>query len=300
LKFATITETRELTYLDASAKWLLGTDKFYLVAGVTTLNANPGGRLELLDAHIVSSRYKLGLDFNMLRAIGMQRNVGTYIHRYFSSTELAGVKRLEDELTSMNVNFRQVMPDARNDTHFLSASVTVGLPLGDNKVIDTQSGAGIGDPEFSKINICYNESYQLKKRWDLVIFLDGQYAYDALPSSESYSIGGPQLGSAYDPSEIIGDHGLASRFEIKRRELLTIQTRIISSCAFYDIGTVWQYKQDPKDARDTAASAGLGLQTIASYMTVSIELAKPLTRSVASEGEDGKDVRIYGILSTRF
>jgi len=236
----------------------------------------------------------------MLHTETLQRSVGTDIHRYYSSTRLAGTKRLEDKLTSLSVNYRQVMLDSRGDTHFLSAAFTFGLPLGGNKVIDTQSSAGVGDPEFSKINISYSGNYPLKRRWDLAILLDGQLAYDALPSSERYSIGGPRFGSAYDPSEIIGDHGLASRFEISRRDMLTVQNWHITPYAFYDIATVWQYEQEAKDARETAASAGLGLHTIASYIAASIEFAKPLTRSVASEGEDGKDVRVFGNLNIRF
>ena len=68
---------------------------------------------------------------------------------------------------------------------------------------------------------------------------------------------------------------------------------------FYDVGIVYQRTPDLYDRSESAASAGLGLRmNLGQYASCFAELAKPLTRDVAAEGN--RDARGYGGVSIRF
>jgi hemolysin activation/secretion protein len=300
LRLATAAHTSELTYIDAATEWLLPYDGLRLQASVTRVGSDPGGSLELRDAHIENSRYRFGLSYRLLRTSIAERTLGVYLNRYHSRTDLDGAKRLEDKLTGLNLNYRHGWIDERGATHSLTASISRGLALGDTSVIDTDLGMGVGTPGYTKMNLGYGGRYRLGRQWNLSAQLDGQYARNELPSSERYSIGGPLFGRAYDPSELTGDHALAGRMELADRDGPVWRSWRFAPYAFYDLGAVWQHGCEDKDARASAASAGLGARVHVSALSLTAELAKPLTRPVSAEGAEGDEARIFGGLNYRF
>ncbi len=300
LKLATAAETRELSYADASTEWLLPPDGLRLQASATRVGSDPGGRLETSDVHIENRRYRIGLTYRLLRTTTAERNLGVYLNRYHSRTDLADVKRLEDRLTGLNLNYRQAWLGTQGAMHSLTASITRGLTLGDTEVIDTVRGAGVGTPAYTKMNLGYAGRFSPGKRWELSTQVDGQYAHDELPSSERYSLGGPLYGRAYDPSELTGDHALAARLELTDRGGPAWGKLRLAPYTFYDLGAVWQRDAGVEDTRASVASAGLGVRLSVASLAMGLELAKPLTRPVAEEGADGNDVRVFGNLSYRF
>jgi len=300
LKFATVTEVTELNYWDLSTEWLLRDDGIRLHASGTHTSTYPGGSLESLDAHIVNNRYRMGFIYHLSRTATLERNIGTYIDRYNSRTALAGVPRLQDVLTVVTINFLQIGVDRRGATQSVGASVMQGLAVGDSRVVDFQLGNGVGVPDFTKVNASYGGTFPVGGYWSVSVLLDGQYAGNSLPSSERYSIGGAQIGRAYDPSEITGDHGLAGLVELQRRDVFSVRNSHSNLFGFYDLGAVWQIEHETVPARASLASAGFGLRLIGPDLTASIELAQPLTRSVASEGPDGYNPRAFASLAYRF
>ena len=302
LKFATVTEVTELNYWDVSAEWSFWDDDdgIRLHASGTHTTTDPGGSLESLDAHIINDRYRLGFMYHLSRTASVERHLGAYIDRYYSRTALAGVPRLDDVLTVVTINFLQVGAYTGGALHSVGASVTQGLAVGDSRVVDFQLGNGVGVPDFTKVNASYGGTFPVGGYWSISVLLDGQYAGSSVPSSERYSIGGAQLGRAYDPSEITGDHGLAGLVELQRRDVLRVRHSHWSLFGFYDLGAVWQIEHETVPARASLASAGVGARLIGPGLTVSIELAQPLTRRVASEGSDGHNPRAFGSLAYRF
>ena len=302
LKFATVTEVTELNYWDVSAEWSFWDDDdgIRLHASGTHTTTDPGGSLESLDAHIVNDRYRLGFIYHLSRTATVERHLGTYIDRYYSRTALAAVPRLEDVLTVVSINFLQIWVNAGGAMQSVGASVTQGLAVGDSRVVDFQLGNGVGVPDFTKVNTSYGGTFPVGGYWSVSVLLDGQYAGNSVPSSERYSIGGAQLGRAYDPSEITGDHGLAGLVELQRRDVFSVRNSHCNLFGFYDLGAVWQIEHETVPARASLASAGFGLRLIGPDLTASIELAQPLTRRVASEGPDGHKPRAFGSLAFRF
>jgi hemolysin activation/secretion protein len=274
LKLATVAETSELSYVDASTEWLLGPDGLHLQAGATRVSADPGGSLEPLDAHIENGRVKLGITYRPPRTMTTDKTFGAYLSRYHSRTDIAGAKRLEDRLTTANISYRQVWLSSRGATYSVTTALTRGLSWNDSAVIDTLLGAGVGQPLFTKLNLGGSGKFPLSVGWDLTAALDGQYAHDPLPSSERYSIGGAQYGRAYDPSEITGDHGLAGRMDLGRHDGMILGNWRLGPYIFYDLGAVWPRERIAgEDARASAASVGTGLRATISTFAAGLELA---------------------------
>ena len=110
-------------------------------------------------------------------------------------------------------------------------------------------------------------------------------------------MGGEAFGRAYDPSEITGDDGAAFRLELQRDGTgrLLQQYQLYG---FYDAGEVWT-----RGSNDSSAlgSAGIGVRVLVDDTWLgTLEVSKPLTRSVEAMGEDGRDVRLFFTLAANF
>ena len=130
----------------------------------------------------------------------------------------------------------------------------------------------------------------------------GQTSFgDSLLSSEQFGLGGLVYGRSYDPSEITGDHGLAGKAEVQWNAIDRVSfLSNIQFYGFYEGGAVWLERPLPgENKRESLTSAGLGVR-LATWDSVaaSIELSKPLTRTVAAEGD--KDPRVFFSVGTSF
>jgi hemolysin activation/secretion protein len=300
LKFATTSETGELHYYEFNSGWLIGTGGAVLQFGAARTLSYPGSLLKPLDAHIENERLFLGLLYPLQRTSDTAATAGLELSSYRSRTDLFGVKRLEDELHSLKLSYRYVHQPEENSTHVVSAALVQGLDVAGSKVVDVQNGSGIGQADFSKLTLDYEYLHVFRRRWEALVQIDGQYAADALPSSERYSLGGAGFGRAYDPSEITGDHGLAGRLELDYLYANGAGTRQLSPYVFYDLGKVWQVEPEVTGEEASLASAGLGARLAAAGVSAYLEAARPLTRPVASQGADGKDLRVFAGLSYEF
>lgn len=88
---------------------------------------------------------------------------------------------------------------------------------------------------------------------NLRVSLDGQYGSSNLPSSESYSLGGPNSVRAYPVSESSGDDGVTMSVEWQER-----LNSFVSFYGFYDHGWV-RDRADAESVEQTTDHAGVGL-----------------------------------------
>jgi hemolysin activation/secretion protein len=137
-------------------------------------------------------------------------------------------------------------------------------------------------------------------RVSVAFAIAGQYAFDPLLSSQQFGLGGRRFGRGYEPSELTGDSGAALSIEPRYDPPLNLLVRQPELYAFYEVGEVWQKSPlvgQPKDA--SLASAGLGFRfQFGAQLFADFELAKPLTRDIASRGN--KDIRPIFDISTTF
>lgn len=300
LKLATTSETSELHYFDISTEWLAGEKGARVRFGAAHTASHPGSLLKPLDTYIENDRVRLGILYPLRRTADESIYLSAEFNTYRSRTDLFGAKRLEDRLNSVMLSYRQFYRPEEAVTHVVVMSLTQGLKIAGSEVLDTQTGTGVGRPDFGKVNFNYAYLRIIKRRWELSAQVDGQYAANVLPGSERYSIGGAQFGRAYDPSEITGDHGLAGRLEIAYGRTETAPRWRFSPYGFYDLGAVWQVHPQISADRASLASCGLGVRVASAGFSTYLEVGKPLTRAVASQGSDGKKARVFAGMAYQF
>jgi hemolysin activation/secretion protein len=145
-----------------------------------------------------------------------------------------------------------------------------------------------GRPQFTKLRLDASRLQKLAEDFDVLFSASGQVADGALVSAEEFGGGGARFGRAYDYSEITGDEGAAGAVELR----YTFQNAFgvvpsLQLYAFADAATIWNEGSDPSViAHARVSSSGLGLRAAPfAGVTASVEIAKPLSREVAQEGD---------------
>ena len=119
-------------------------------------------------------------------------------------------------------------------------------------------------------------------------------------TSELFAYGGPFFGRGYDPSEFVGDNGLAAKIELRYDNSIPVKSQLpFTAYAFYDVGWIWQRTGGSLEDTKAISSAGLGIRlSLGRYLAGFAEAAKPLSRDVAAEGD--RDWRGYLGLTVSF
>lgn len=158
-----------------------------------------------------------------------------------------------------------------------------------------------GDPQFSKLTAEMQRIQNVYDGVNVLAKIEGQIANNALLSSEEFGVGGMNIGRGYDPSEVIGDEGVAGKLEVQWNPSYNLDWFTnYQLYSFYDIGRVWNIDATTSDGkRDSVASAGIGARFDFSESTQGgIALAIPLTREIETRNDSNK--RIYLNISHRF
>ena len=173
--------------------------------------------------------------------------------------------------------------------------------LGSSDEGDLRLTRPAGDPNFTKLSAEMQRLQRVTGNVNLLMALRGQWASDALLSSEEFGVGGINLGRGFDPSEIVGDHGVAGKLEVQWNK--PYQWNFVQDYqlfGFYDAGTIWNEDATTSNLKtDTITSAGFGLRMDFQQQTeFDLGVAFPLNRDVQTQGDD--DPKAYMNLSRKF
>jgi hemolysin activation/secretion protein len=159
-----------------------------------------------------------------------------------------------------------------------------------------------GDMDFSKITAYVSRLQPIEGPFNLFVAAQGQKSGNVLLSAEQFGVGGPNFGSAYDTSEIIGDDGVAARAELQFSGMEDVGFfESYQLYGFYDVGKVWSRTVVGPGSTAALASTGLGVRFDASQpLSGGFEIALPTTRKVAAYGQDGGAPRFFFDLSYRY
>lgn len=160
-----------------------------------------------------------------------------------------------------------------------------------------------GDPQATKLEAEIQRLQRVTSNVNILLAARGQIASNALLSSEEFAIGGINSGRGYDPSEIVGDHGISGKVELQWREPIKFEQNFVESYqvyGFYDIGRVWnEDATTSSQKRDSLASIGAGFRFDLPYdVDAGVAIAVPLTREVSTQ--DGRGPKYYFNLSKKF
>jgi hemolysin activation/secretion protein len=158
-----------------------------------------------------------------------------------------------------------------------------------------------GRSDFTKLIADAQRVQSLGGNWSLLSAVSGQYGFCSLLASEQFGIGGVNFVRAYDPAELTGDSGIAGKLELQYGEKsTTIGLESYQVYSYYDAGRVWNRQALAGEVNAASATAtGIGARfAVTDAVTGSIEIAKPLTRNVATEGN--RNPRVFFSMVARF
>lgn len=218
-------------------------------------------------------------------------------------TKIFSVKDTRDSLRALRLGATYDIADPWYGVNLLDIELSQGIyGLGSSDNNDLFLSRRTGRVDFTKATLYAARLQSLSTHWSILAAVNAQYAFTDLLSSELYSFGGEHFGRGYDPSELVGDHGIAMKLELRYTGTGAVPGSLnfsYTGYAFYDAGIVYQRTSGGLSDSDSAASTGLGLRvSVGRHVSAYAEMAKPLTRDVLTEGN--RDLRVYAGVSVRF
>jgi hemolysin activation/secretion protein len=254
-----------------------------------------------LDLETSSETYKLAYGYPLIRSRSHNLSLRCSFYGHNGETEIFGVEDTRDRIRAFQLGVTYDRADSWHGINLLDIELTQGIDgLGSSDNDDTMLSRQNGRVDFTKATLYAARLQSLTTRWSVLTAVNGQYAWTDLLSSELYSFGGEQFGRGYDPSELVGDHGVAGKLELRFTDTFTLGFAFSYTLyGFYDVGIVYQRTPNGVDRSESGASTGLGLRVrLGQYVSCYAEVAKPLTRDVAAE--ENRHARGYGGISIRF
>lgn len=264
----------------------------------------PGFTLDEFDVHGKSTTFSAGLLYPWLRS----RATSIFATASFDLSNVDTRNNIEntrkDRIRALRVGARAEHLDTLFGAGLNVADLEIsqGLDfLGASDEDDINKSRPAADPGFTKLNVELQRLQRLAANWNLLMGVRGQWSDGPLLSSEEFGVGGIAYGRAFDPSEIIGDEGVAGKLELQWNapgEISFLHDNQLFG--FYDAGRIWNDDAAAANQKqDTVTSAGFGLRSkIMERTNMDITVAVPLNRDVQTQ--EDRDPRVYFSLSQRF
>lgn len=166
------------------------------------------------------------------------------------------------------------------------------------------TGAGAPKADFTFVGGGLQRLQQFgPTRWSLYSEVIWQYAFDSLPTSERFALGGDRLGRGYSPGNTTGDSGYGGRLELRRAVELPAWQDIQSGMLVYGFGE-WGSAIDRSDRRDgqqweVLGSAGLGARIdLGAHVTLTPELARQIAGRPSDRSDPSRETRfLFGAVA---
>lgn len=205
----------------------------------------------------------------------------------------------DDRLRVGRIKIDYFKIDEWDGTNFVSIGVAQGFDiLGASGAGHRWASRPDGEVQFTKLfGSVYRRQLLWSPEWAVAVRAGGQLSSAPLLSSEEFGLGGAMFGRAYEYGELTGDDGIAASAELQYSpEVDWSFLDALTLFGFYDIGAVWNRHAAPGFERLSLASAGGGVRvTVMENVSVSLELAKPLTRDTSRS--DDRAPQVYFSLS---
>lgn len=221
-----------------------------------------------------------------------------------SKSEDSLVKPLyNDHVRSLGLQVQGNALDTLGGYSTFQATFTRGLHiLGATTSSDLNKSRANADGEFNRLNIDVSHIQPVIPDVSVLVGAAAQTSFGrSLLSSEQFGLGGTYYGRGYDSSELTGDRGLAGKAELRWDAIGNAGfVKNVQFYGFYEGGTVWlEHPLAGEQERASLVSTGVGARVRAfNSAQFSVEVAKPLTRDVATEGN--RDPRLFFTVGTSF
>lgn len=279
----------ELAFVDATYSQPINSEGTQVQAHVAYSRSNPGSTLEPLDieGRAVSLDFLVSHPFIRAREQNLTGRAEFAMHN--NETDVLNSEFSNDHVRAFRLGGRYDKVDPWAGVNLLDLEASAGVNVFGASDSGPKRSRGNADNDFVKFNAQASRLQPLGHGFAVLTELDSQLSSDALLSSEEFSLGGSYMGRAYDPSEITGDSGAAGKIELQYGDSTNVAYfQEYQLYGFYDLGAVWNNDLlVGEENRQSLASTGLGIRFNATNSFSGLaELTVPLTRDVASEGDD--------------
>ena len=307
VEYATTAQTRELQYLSIHHDEVLNAEGLRLSFSGSESWSHPGGTLSVLNPFGRGDTWRLHLAEPVIRSRARSLTLGLGLNAQDSRTDLLSVTVAKDRVRFFSFDLAFDFADtALGDARPAQSLIRAELSQGFNGLGATPSGSpnlsrANGRSDFTKLNLDALRIQSVAPRVSVALGAQVQLTNDSLLSSQQCGLGGSRFGRGYEPSELTGD--VCGALSIEGRYTLPLKADFIQTpqlYAFWEGGIAsLNHPLLGEPQRQSLASAGVGFRfKLAHRITAEFELAKPLTRPIASRGN--KNLRPLFAVSTQF
>jgi len=291
-------ESDELKYFQAKHKEFIGEEGTTMELAASLVRSTPGFTLKSLNVKSQSNKYTLAVSHPFVRSRALNFSLQGKLEALNAQVFLEGEQLSKDYIRTFQFGASANYIDALKGISFFNANIRQGLEFlgasGNDSPDLSRTG---GRTDYTLIEGTYTRLQNVYGNLNLLLSVNGQYAFDELLSSEEYGVGGSVYGRGYNPSELTGDHGIAAKAEFQyggSTDFFFLDGYQLYG--FYDFGAV--YEKGTGD-HDSLASVGAGSRfNFSDWLSGYAEVAKPLTRGVADD-DDKKTPRFFFAISAR-
>ncbi len=192
-----------------------------------------------------------------------------------SQSKLFGQELYFDHIRPIYLGFLYNNQDKYKGVNQAEFVLKQGLPI-----LSASGHTNISRPNghsvFTLITGTLQRTQALTECISLYGLIEGQYTFRKLLVPMQFGFGGSIIGRGYDPSEIIGNQGLAGTLEARMQMPYFSPQVQLEPYVFYDAGKVWN-----PGFHSSATSTGIGLRAnLFKNADLLFYLAKPLTHEV--------------------
>lgn len=283
LHFSTTARTREVQFSEFIHTQPLGSKGLTWLLGTNYTQTRP--EFTLTSSDIVGRSYSAftNLTYPYLRSRTQNLSfIGAANYQNVTSTILGG-PFYQDRIRSLSLSGAYDKTDHWQGYNTLSLSLERGFEVFGADMHFYQSRPK-GRAAFTRSDLSASRLQTLTQRLSLYLGMQGQYAFNPLLVSEQFAFGGAYYGRGYDPSEIVGDRGLAGKVEFRIQTLPDFKwLQSVQYYAFYDAGKIWNLDSINLPGEQSAVSTGVGARLIlVPQVQAEFFIAKPLTRKVST------------------
>lgn len=286
--------SNRLNYLGYSGEQPVGYDGLKLNWSASASRSEPKVNIPFnIDSD--SRNAAVGLSYPLVRS--RARNVDMRAHLTASNNSSNIPSETRDNLRAVRAGITVDALDSLGGLNIADLEVARGLSgLGASSRGDPRlSRNGLADPEFKKVSYYLARLQSITGPWTVLFAATGQHSSDVLATSETFGLGGDLFLRAFDPSELIGDKGIAGKIEL-RYDLPTPAFRS-TLYAYQDAGKV--RFNTPADVPQSILSTGVGMRLSAAHgVRGYLEVSKPRHKIPNSTGSDR--LRVFGGIGLDF
>ncbi len=304
LRLSTSSPTKELRTFEVQHDEMLGNDGTKLSLLASRTHTAPGDSLKNIQIIGNSDLFEAKVSHPFIRS--RQENlVGrALVDIQRSDTDVFdNLDFTQDRLRIVRLGGSYNFFDQFHGNNLLDMQVSQGLNVFNASESGTNRTNANGESDFTKVNFDATHLHPLPNKFSLFTAASGQYSLDPLLVAEQFSLGGANFGTAYDPAELLGDHGITGKIELRYSDQVGMPYfNYYQLFSYYDIGRTW-IREGGSGANDKRSLASLGGGIRVSFtdnVSSTLELGVPLTKPASNQGGHANDARVFFGTTARF